>query len=364
MTLQDLRNQINELPKRINSSDYSFAGKYLEELKEKFIESVKTFSLDIEGKKEFQHFEKFPDRSEDKIKEFVSNLDETICRFNEKCLQCLKPDSKARDFDDFVELFFKDNKKCLYEKSMITTITSGTDFYRVRATDKKNQYKLFRHKEMYMLAPSLSAKVSTARFNLSGFACLYLAESLYLAWEECRQPDFHTTNFVRFRNKKDLKVLNLTIPEVSRLKSIGAFFMSYLSLVCSAKANDDDKDHWQYRISNLFIKMIYQLEEKYVDGIKYMSSKRFENENFRLEYTKDCAAYVFIPKSVDEEYCKKLASFFDMTDSHSYFYFKMYGKNYVSTSEAATRDYDNTIFAYLEKQLKMEKTTPCIKIIE
>ena len=363
MTLLELRNQINVLPKSIDSTCYSSAKTYLDLLKDKFIEIISTFSMDVEGKKEFHHFEKFPDRSDVKIKEFVSDLAKIIKTFNETSLQCLKPDSKYSDFDSFVKLFFLDNGKCIYEKAMISTIKRGTDFYRIRATDKYNQYNLFDHKNMYMIAPSLSAKVGTARFNLSGYACLYLAESLYLAWEEGRRPDFHTVNFVRFRNKKDLKVLNLTIPDTSKLNSIGAFFMSYISLVCSAKAKDDDKDHWQYRLSNLFIRMVYQLEKKPIDGIKYISSKRFENDSFRLEYTKECAAYVFPPKTVDDTYCKKLASFFEMTDAHSYFYFKMYGKNFISTSKAATRDYDNTVFAYLEDQLRMEKTIPCIDII-
>lgn len=360
MTLKDLRNQLNELPNCIE--DDSSARVYLDTLKDKFIEKVMVFSTTTtEGKKEYNHFEGIEDKTDAGIEGFLKKLTEKIEMFNKRCLCCLQPISKPKDFEEFVNIFFK-NRECKDGKIMTETIRNGTDFYRIRSTDNRNLYELFDYKDMYMMSSSLSAKVSTARFNLSGYACLYLAESLYLAWEECRRPDFHTANFVRFSNTQKLKVFNLTMPESSKLNSLAALFRAYLSLVCSAKAKDEDKDHWQYRVSNLFIKMIY-MNNRNLDGIKYMSSKRFEDKNFRMEYVKECAAYVFPPKNLDDKYCKKLAALFEMTASHSYFYFKIYGINFISPSKAATRVYDNTVFAFLEEQLKKEKTTPCKDII-
>lgn len=361
MKLKDLREQLSKLPKNIE--DNLSANRYLDTLRQDFVETVRVFSMDPTGKIEFNNFVDLQDKTDAGIEEFVNDVDKMLSNFNDLCLKCLKPDAKPEDFKDFINLFFDNDTLCRDEKVMTETIDYGTDFYRIRSTGKQNQYELFSRKEMYMMGTKLSSKVGTARFNLSGYACLYLAESLYLAWEECRRPDFHTANFVRFINRKNLKVFTLTLPDAKKLNSLPAFFRTYLSLACSVKAKDDDKDHWQYRISNLFIKMIYQLEGHPIDGIKYMSSKRFENENFRMEYVKDCAAFVFPPKNLDDEYCKKLASLFEMTDSHSYFYFKIYGINYISSSKAATRVYDNTVFAFLENQLKKEKTIPCKDII-
>lgn len=362
MTLQDLRKDINELPNEIEVD--SSAKVYLADLERLFIEKVTVFAHGSEGKKEFNHFEGLRDRTSFGIRGFIDDLTKRISNFNEKCKKCLQPDSKTQDFDDFVSCFFNGSGKCIDEKVMTESLPIGTDFYRVRGTDKSNPYHLFDLKGMYMMDSDLSSKVGTARFNLSGYPCLYLAESLYLAWEECRRPDFHTANFTRFRNRRYLTVLNLTIPESRKLNSEAAFFRSYLSLVCSAKAKDDDKDHWQYRISNLFIKMVYQLEGRKIDGIKYMSSKRFENKNFRIEYGKDSAAYVFPPKNLDDKHCEKLAALFEMTEAFSYFYFKIHSLNFVSPKKAVTREYDDTIFAFLENQLKNEKVTQCIDIIK
>lgn len=362
MTLQNLRNNLNKLPQNILNT--TKAEEYLEVLKTKFIKEIVDFSLDPKGKKEFEQFEDIKDKSEVGIEQFVGDLKKKIEDFNQISLKCLKPDSKPTDFKDFVCLFFDVSGKCVYGKVFVESIKRGSDFFRIRGTDDKNKYKLFDHLGMYMMSSEFSSKVGTARFNLSGYPCLYLAESIYLAWEECRRPDFHTANFVRFSNCRDLKVFNLVIPEFAKLHSLAAFFRAYLSLACSVKAIDDDKDHWQYRISNLFIKMIYQLDGKKIDGIKYMSSKRFENENFKMDYIKECAAYVFPPKNVDDKHCVKLASMFEKTEAYSYFYFKMYGRYFIPTKKAATREYDKTVFSFLEAQLKDAKTTPCKEIIK
>lgn len=362
MTLKDLRDKLNNLPNSINNK--LKAEEYLEELKSNFIKDVVDFSLDPKGKKEFEHFENLKDKSDAGIKQFIDKLKKKLDEFNNIALKCLKPDSDPKDFQNLRDLFFDASCRCVYGKTFVESIERGSDFYRIRGTDDKNRYKLFSHLEMYMMSSEFSSKIATARFNLSGYPCLYLAESIYLAWEECRRPDFHTANFARFSNCRELKVFNLVIPEFAKLRSLAAFFRAYLSLVCSVKAIDDDKDHWQYRISNLFIKMIYQLDGREIDGIKYMSSKRFENENFKMDYTKECAAYVFPPKNIDDKHCIKLASMFEKTDAYSYFYFKIYGRNFIPTKKAATKEYDKTIFSFLESQLKEEKTTPCKDIIK
>lgn len=361
MSLKDLITEINKLPENLEA-DLS-VGEYLKTLSQSYIEKLNDFYTSKDGMEAFNNFKGVSYKSSHGISAMLKSISERIERFNEVCLKCLKPDSKTVDHDTFVDMFFDKTGKCRDSSVMIQCVDKGMDFYRIRKTSDKNQYELFDYKGMYVIRPDKSSMVGMARFNLSGYACLYLAESLYLAWEECRRPDFHTANFVRFSNRKPLSVFNLTIPDSKNLNSEAALFRAYLSLVCSVKAKDDDKDHWQYRISNLFIRMIYQLDSKDVDGIKYMSSKRFENKNFRIEYVKECAAYVFPPKDVTDQHCKKLASLFEMTEAFSYFYFNIFGAKFISSKDPATREYDNTIFSFLEKQLKKQPAIPCHQVI-
>ena len=360
MTLKDLRDKINQLP---DSFDTPLnASGYMRKLTHDFMRLLDELRKDATGVKEFEHFEGIEDKSAKGIQSFVKKLEERIEDFNSICNACLKPDSKSADWDKLTGLFI-DKSGNIKDKSIMTeTINRGRDFYRIRQTDQKDPYRIYEHKDMYIIPLELSSKVGIARFNLSGYPCLYLAESLYLAWEECRRPDFHTANFTRFKNRKKLTVLDLTIPEFSKLNSETALFKAYLSLLCSVKVTDKDKDHWQYRIANLFTRFGYQ-QNKQLDGIKYVSSKRFENKNFRLDYTRECAAYVFLPKDLDASHCKRLASSFEMTKAYSYFYFKFYGINFNPAKKAASRDYDNTVFAFLERQLQLKPTCNCEAVI-
>lgn len=355
----DLRQKIDFLPKdpSIEEKIKKSANSYLDALREGFIGL-----LDNLDEHEFHHFAKYSEISScDRKNKLKNRIEKRISSFNEICLESLKPSCTESTANKFKELFFDKSNKCRHKEEMTETLKTHTDFYRIRGV--KEGYKLYKQSELYTISPSNSSIVSTARFNLSGYPCLYLCESLYLAWEECRRPEFHNANFARFHNSRPLTVFCLTIPE--NLNSENLIFRAYLSLVCSVKSNDEDKDHWQYRISNLFIKMLSQTGCNEIDGIKYLSSKRFEKEDFQIEYSRENAAYVFPPKDIHEtDHCKRLAQMFEMTKPYSYFYFKLHSLHFKSTSKALTRLYDDTVFAFLEEQLKREPTTPCIEIIK
>lgn len=352
----EIRKKIFDLPKdKIKEEDYKSVKNYLEKLKSEFC--MLAGQLD---KNNFHHFKGMGSINFENRKEsFVKDLEDRIDKFNGCCVKAVTP-LYASVANPFKALFFDDNEKCADEEVFIKSIEKGCHFFRIRKADK--DYQVFKEIDLYLIKSSLSSKISLARFNLSGYPCLYLAESLYLAWEECRRPDFYNANFVRFTNTRRLKVFCLTIPD--QLNSVAAFFRAYLSLVCSAKSNDDDKDHWQYHISNLFIQMLSQLERKDIDGIKYLSSRRFEKEDYRMDYSRESAAYVFPPKDIEVEHCGRLASMFSMTKPYSYFFFKMHSLSFRSTRTAITHDYEDTIFAFLERQLIAEPTTPCGEIIK
>lgn len=94
-------------------------------------------------------------------------------------------------------------------------------------------------------------------------------------------------------------------------------------------------------------------------------SKRFEKEDFRFKYSREYAAYVFPPKTDSEDRpCKKLAKKFSITEPYSYFYFRMHSLHIKTSDKALTCEYEDTIFAFLENQLKKERMTPCIDIIK
>lgn len=262
------------------------------------------------------------------------------------------------EFIDLYNLLFNKNGELKYE-SCSTILSANMDFYRVRSA---SEYKLYNASELFVIPEDKKNFVGLNRYNQPGRACLYLASTLYLAWEECRRPDFMTVNFSRFVNKKKVKVLDLTIS--TSFSKYGNFISSFLALLCSAKTNDSDKFKFQYVVPNLMMSLLLCSQNKnksssnrYV-GIKYISSRRYDCKDFLFNSPSVADAYVF-PQPTDSETAEEdktfLASLFKMTAPRSYFLYKMHRFNF-DNKNARISDYNNSLFHQLEMQLKKEET--------
>jgi hypothetical protein len=283
----------------------------------------------------------------EKLKKFT---DDSILRIKES-----KQDFTA--VSGFYDLLFKDNGELRYE-GCCTTIGADTDFYRVRSA---SGYKLYNQSELFIVPYEKERFVGQGRYNQPGSAHLYLASTLYLAWEECRRPDFVTVNFSRYVNKKSLRVLDLTIS--SSFTKYGNFVMAFLALLCSAKTNDDDKYKFQYVVPDLMMKLLLRSQhdvrdssKRYV-GIKYISSRRYECSDFLFNGRYPSDAYVFPQQQANKakvEDSDSLNKLFKMTDPRSYFLYKLHRLDFDAGS-ARISDYKNSLFHQLEAQLQNEK---------
>lgn len=259
--------------------------------------------------------------------------------------------------EDFYKIFFPSDKAS--EVANIKEI-HPRNFYRMRHTDKKhtNGYEFYKRKDLFMISKENDRFISRTRFNDEGKPCLYLASSLYLAWEECRRPDFNQVNISLFHNQRTLKVMSINI--IRNMKSFGDFIMGYFTLLCCMKNNnDDDRYKFQYTISNLFMKILIMnnLRDKKggeIDGIEYLSSRRYNCKDFLFDAHYNNTAYVFPPKENGvKDYCSKLARLFKMTDPKTYFFYKAHRFSFDSTI-AKVSDYSDSLFAEMEKQLGKE----------
>ncbi len=261
-------------------------------------------------------------------------------------------------------LFDKDTGAPKY-KRMVTSIAGHTDFYRVRSADK---YILYDRKGMFIISDSLEKLTGAYRFNPSGYACLYLASNLYLAWEECRRPDFDTVNFSRFQNRRQVKVLNLGICREYKFKE--HFLMSYLALLCCAKTTDEDKHKFQYIVPQMMMKVLCHSQRcaeqnakkrgatvaDEIDGIKYMSSRRYDQKDFLFADIELSYAFVFPqhPHDVKNDICPYLAGLFRLTEPRTYFLYKTHRFDFYNR-KAYISNYQDSLFYQLEEELKKEK---------
>lgn len=120
------------------------------------------------------------------------------------CLVKHESDNDLSAAPELYELLFDKSNGLPKYKYVTSTLAVRTDFFRVRDAEK---YVLYDRKGMFILSDELENKVGAYRFNPSGYACLYLASNLYLAWEECRRPNFDTVNFLASKIQRMLKCL-------------------------------------------------------------------------------------------------------------------------------------------------------------
>lgn len=295
-------------------------------------------------------------------KEKKDVLTEWICLKIDKINELVKAESDncLNAACDLYGLLFNKNTGLPKFKHLTSVIKSHTNFYRVRNAER---YEIYDRKGMFVLSDRLEHLVGSYRFNPSGYACLYLASNLYLAWEECRRPYVDTFNFSLFQNARDVEVLDLTIRRDYHYRE--HFLLAYLTLLCSAKTTDSDKHKFQYVVPQMLMKVLCasqrDVEKKSKDkvaiaGIKYMSSRWCNQKDLLFDEIKLTEAYVFPqhPHSDKDEVCPFLAKLFKLTEPRSYFLLKSHRLQFFNRT-AYVSDYQDSLFYRLEESLKGDK---------
>ena len=105
-----------------------------------------------------------------------------------------------------------------------------------------------------------------------------------------------------------VEVLDLTINKDCKFQ--GQFLMAYLSLLCGVKTTDKDKHNYQYVVPQMMMKVLCHCQKKYeeinpdnvcsIAGIKYMSSRRYDQKDLLFDDWKLTIAYVFPQRPHDD----------------------------------------------------------------
>lgn len=346
MTLKDFSKKLNEFYECGYDKSINNLSSMLTNVKDSFL----SYFEDIDDK-EFAKFHGFGITGAEKKKALKNELEKRINTLNEYIARCSNP---KFDFEayKFLYFYFFDINGKVKDTRMLAAIDAGTDFYRMRSAEK---YKVYKREEIFQIAGENRKLTSKLRFSDDGHPCLYLGASLYIAWEEVRRPSFDTVNFALFRNVKQLSVLDLTISP--RCKCIPDFLKSYLCLLTSAKVEDDDKYKYRYEVSGLIMKLLQNsiARKGDVDGIKYVSSRRFDGNDIDIKGSSIMEAYVFPPKeTTDLGVDLWLKSVFKVSPVRTTFLYNIHQVNIVNPQIAVTSDYEKTLFWQLEQQLKNE----------
>lgn len=335
---------------------------YFEGLKTLSVESKKTLSdyLDEAGRKFLSLFNelapslfvhirlgKMYTGGEEKKNEFARRLFFLVGEINET--------GKLYETGNYVDSIPKMHRIIFNESNQLRPgftpylISRNSYWYRMRSAEK---YEVYKKEGLYLISDDKLELVATQRFNGEGWPVLYLASSLYCAWEEVRRADISQVNFAAFKAQRIIPVLDIAPP--SQIIAIGSFIRAYFSIICSCEVTEDKIAHkWQYVVSNLLMNTVrYHIDhagkQPSVFGIHYLSSKWSHADEYQLEPSGIMDAVV-LPAS------ERLHASFLMTDPRTLFFYHARHIGYWNPDIAYTSEYKSTIFFALEEQLKREK---------
>jgi hypothetical protein len=305
--LNILGNKFFELPKNINGTD------------------IITF-LETNFKEYFNLIDLLTGDLGAKIQEERQNL-VILCDQIINSLKCYLNGSPAKAYNELGIGISAINKYSYLSNFKNVNIGDKKEnYFRVR----KNDTKIKDRNELFHVPFDKRHLIKSYRYSISGIPCLYLANSIYLCWEELNKPDLDNLYFSRFQfQSNELKLMNLTftpnqfvlIYKAANIDKEINFnddkFFIYglviwpLSLSCSLFSNNSDSSFVkEYIIPQLTLEWI--TNEFGFDGIKYFSTKiKYPNEELVAPFIN-----IAIPAKALKSggHCDKLINLIELTE--------------------------------------------------
>lgn len=343
-------------------------------------------------------------RGDESIEVFLDNIYinylEELLKFNGALKIALKPkihfiESQMANIKESLAFYLQGFPSSAY-KTLSTALISLLDedylpiqktdldsynspFYRVRISNNKT----LKREELFHIPFEIREKVSTQRYSIPGLPCLYLADSVFVCWEEMGRPNidsFHasridlsqsklkflyfntSTNEMRkqcFAGKnKDGKLLNLLVP-----------FLCYWPMLtaCSLIVKKPDEVFKpEYIVPQLLLQWV--VFEQKVDGIVYKSN-RIKISSHNIGTFKNIV--IPVRKIQETGFCPELKRKIKLTIPISYQLLEMSGKKivekaletadlrramYIELIEGEKAIYTETIFGKMEDKLNSLQT--------
>jgi hypothetical protein len=194
----------------------------------------------------------------------------------------------------------------------------GHYFYRLREND--SNFPVTKG-EMFHIPFHLRSKVTTQRYSIPGLPCLYIADSIYVAWEEFRRPSLNKIQAIMLRNNTLIHYLNLTTDIYSEDSSIvdakptdelWEHLVTWsLIAACSVKVRNKDTS---FKPEHIIPQLLLQIvrKEGILDGIRFSSTHINRN---KVETSGSlCNLVLPVKDNSDSGYCSVLEGMFDITE--------------------------------------------------
>jgi len=266
------------------------------------------------------------------------------CFLIKECINLLTVDSKKNNISiSLLSPLYQallDHHELLSEKFMENSMNN---WYRIRSSPEKRITKrsdIF-HIPFHILNKTDNKNLFSNRFSDGTRPMLYLANSMYLAWKECKSPDIKNVYAARFELDEQLNILfipansnayyspfnfinhmNRSLPNLNiklnkvqnspyktetGIEELTNFMAIWPVLFALSIPNNGKNENQEYLFSQYFMKWLLSTS---FDGIAFATSQRSKEMS-----TQDWEINLVIPavKESTNEYCEKLSKTIKLT---------------------------------------------------
>lgn len=128
-----------------------------------------------------------------------------------------------------------------YDKNILT-LPVGSISYRMRIVPLEEQKRLT-EKDLFHIPLNKRTLVTTQRYSVPGYPCLYLAKRVYGCWEEMGRCVFGTSMVSAVRTTNDIKLIDLRVPTkqtwLNDFERCVLFFPLVLATMVQVKKDSD-----------------------------------------------------------------------------------------------------------------------------
>lgn len=206
-----------------------------------------------------------------------------------------------------------------YDRNILT-IPAESISYRMRIVPLEEQKRLA-EKDLFHIPLDKRTLVTTQRYSVPGYPCLYLAKRVYGCWEEMGRPDFGKTMVSAVKTNLDLNVLDLRVPTkenwLDDFERCVLFFPLVIATMVQVK-NTKDPYKPEYTIPQILTEWIIAhnrekgREGDPIIGIVYTSAQKNKDFDYPDDSNDNYAIPVISPLN-RKKYCTGLKSLFKLT---------------------------------------------------
>jgi hypothetical protein len=264
-----------------------------------------------------------------------------------------------------LEKVIKDAK--LFANHSLYFRTNELSLYRLRGHDNTKHAGFYERKELFHLPFEMANKASTMRYSLNGIPCLYVANSVYVAWEEMRkQPKEYAVSL--FKNQSPLHFVELDSTPFYKRKYENSndkyddlidYAMLFPIILCSALKIKNNDEQNPFKPEYVIPQLLLECSKTDFIGIRYIST-RVDSQTEGIFWN-----YAIPVKTVSiMGYCERLKRVFSMSEVKIFNFYNPYDKSPFSSfksnedvlrvfEEGVHYDFCETIFSGIEYELHL-----------